>query len=247
MMKFKRLIALFLFSSLLFSCTSTYQYGPGCLGVESRVFLTPVANDTAALRHYAGGRYFFNLGKGYNEAESNRFGEVNYHLGYTHKLLTCAAGISAFAGSYEVLKFETEKGWKNFYGCSAMGQAALNIPLGSYLNWRILGIRGGFSLEDGDMYNFRIRNRAIPGFNEIYDRRLIWNAGGYSELIFEKNGYRAGFLSSNTLLLGNGKMLGLASAVGANLGRDRYTLSYQYSVFSHGNSGHNVGMTINFY
>jgi hypothetical protein len=247
MMKlFNTLAPATLLFSLLVSCTTTYQYGPGGFGSESRVLVTPASQDSAKTAHYASGRYSFNLGNGYNSGESSRFGELSYHLGHSRKFLVCAVGASVFSGAYRVEKFTQESGWKDFFGVNGSGQLALNIPLGKHLNWRIFGVRSGFSMEGGSLYDFRMRNRNIPGFNEYYDRQLIWNAGTFSEIQILVKEYRLGLQSCNAFLLGKGGFLGLNSSFSTYLGYRHYMLNYQLAGSSHGAYYHNLGLIFKF-
>lgn len=247
-MKFNVKFPLFILTGfLLFSCASTYMYGPGNLGHESRIFLTPISSDSSQLQHYVTGRYSLNAGQGYSPGESCNFGEASYHLGYSRKFISCGAGGMLFGGVYQVKKFEISPGWKNFYGFSASGQVALNIPLGNYFNWRILGVRSGLAMEGGELYNFRMRYRDYPGFNEYFDRQLMGHAGSFSEMMFQKNGYRLLLNNCNTILFGKGRLQGFNSAVSAGFGYQQYTLQYQYTASSHGNTSQSLGLILRFF
>lgn len=231
---------------LLASCSTVYQYGPGNLGTESRILLTPANKDTVHLNHYYSGRISFNAGKGYNTGETSYYGDESWHMGYSRKYLSCGVGASFFHGTYKVVKFTPEAGNKNFYGLSGTGQIALNIPIGKYVNWRILGLRSGFALESGSLYDFRMRNRNYPGFNGYHNGPFIWNFGPYSELMVQVRNFRIGLFSGNNFLIGSGRLLGLASAAGIFAGYGDYTLNYQFTGNSLGNSAHELGMILSF-
>lgn len=233
--------------SLLVSCTTTYQYGPGGFGSESRVLVTPASQDSVKTAHYASGRYSYNLGNGYNPGESSRFAEVSYHLGHSRKYFACALGASAFSGAYQVRKFSQEAGWKDFFGVNTSAQMALNIPLGKHLNWRIFGVRSGFSMEGGSLYDFRMRNRNFPGFNEFYDRQLIWNAGTFSELQILIKECRIGLQSCNAMLIGKNGPLGFNPSFSGYFGYREYMLHYQLAASSHGAHYHSLGVIFNFH
>lgn len=96
------------------------------------------------------------------------------------------------------------------------------------------------------MYDFRQRNRNYPGFNEYYDRQLIWNAGAFSEIQILVKDYRLGMQTCNALVLGKGGVLGLNSSFAAFLGYRQYMLNYQLAASSHAAYYHNVGVIFKF-
>lgn len=222
----KQITLSFLLGIFLVSCSTVYQYGPGNLGTESRILLTPGNRDSIKVGHYISGRYSFNGGKGYNSGESSRYGEAAYNLGFAAKYLSCGIGAGAFAGSYEVEKFRAEPGWKDFFGVTACGQAALNLPLGP-VNWRIIGLRGGLALENGALYEFRKRYRNAYQFNQFTDGKLIGNFGSYSELTIHRQDFSGGLTSSSTFLFGRENLLDFVSSWSLFLGYRQFALQYQ--------------------
>jgi len=224
------------------SCSSVYQYGPGHLGGESRVLVTPASHDSLRSGFFLGSRLYLNNGDGYNQGESCRFGELSFHHGLSRKFLSFASGVNAFGGSYDVRKFELERGWKRFYGLQASSQIALNIPLGTNFDWRILGLKAGFTLEDGDLYRFRLKYRDYPDFNEYSEGKLIGHAGTYSELMARVREYRFGMSFCNAVLFGREKGLGLASSLGGFLGYRNFTAQYQFTAATQQGSNHSLGL-----
>jgi hypothetical protein len=242
---FKKTALAAILSSSLYSCSTVYQYGPGNLGHESRLLITPGSKDSVRTAHYISGRYSFNLGQGYNEGESSRFADAYYHLGYSARYFSGAIGAGVFGGNYQVRKFSPDPGWKKFYGVNAMGQAALNIPIGP-VNWRILGVRAGFSVEDGGLYDFRIKHREIPGFDEFTSNRLTGFAGTCSEIMIRHKDYTFGGSSNLVFLFGQREMLGFASSASLYAGYKEYSLIYQITGSIRQGQNHSLGMIFRF-
>ena len=243
MIKFKTSALAILLSFALFSCSSVYQYGPGNLGHETRLLITPGNKDSIRTTHNISGRYSFNLGKGYNPNESCRFGEAFYHLGYSAKYFSGAVGAGLFGGSYQVREFSIDPGWKNFFGMNGAGQAAFNIPLGPF-NWRIIGVRGGFSGEGGALYDFRKKHQNTPGFDSFTASRFLGYGGTYSELMYSKNDYRFG-LSSNTVFQYDREgFLGMASGISLFAGYQNVSFIYQMTDAMVQGQNHSLGLVI---
>jgi hypothetical protein len=234
-------------ASLLASCSTAYKYGPGNLGTDSRIMLTPANQDSVHTAHYFTERISFNLGNGYNPEESCTYSDGSWHMGYSRKYYSCGVGAGIFYGNYKVVKFSPEAGRKNFYGFTGTGQMALNIPIGRYVNWRIIGARSGFAFEGGELYDFRMRNRNYPGFDSYHESPFIWNFGPCSELMVQVNAFRIGLFSGNNFLMGSGRLLGLTSTAGIYAGYSDYNLNYQYTESSHGNSAHELGIIYRFH
>ena len=228
-------------SSSLYSCSTVYQYGPGNLGHESRLLITPGCKDSVRTAHYFSGRYTFNLGNGYNEGESCRFADAYYHLGYSAKYFSGAIGTGVFGGNYQVRKFSQDPGWKKFYGVNAMGQAALNIPIGP-VNWRILGIRAGISVEDGGLYDFRIKHLDTPGFDELTSNRLTGFAGTFNEIMVRHKDYTFGGSGNFSFLFGQKKLLGVANSSSIYVGYKEFSLIYQITEAIRQGQNHSLGL-----
>ena len=241
----RNIFATALVAVCLSSCSSVFQYGPGNLGHESRLLLTPGNKDSLRTAHNLSGRYTFNLGDGYNPDESCRFGEAYYHLGYSAKYLSCALGTGLFGGSYKVRKFTIDPGWKNFFGLNGLGQAAVNLPIGPF-NWRILGVRAGFSAEQGALYDFRRKYRNTPGFDELTDNRLTFFTGTYSEIMYSKNACQFGISGSNTVMFERSGLLGFAASYCMYAGYKDVNLVYQITGGIRQGQNHSLGVVLMF-
>jgi hypothetical protein len=242
---FKKTALAAVLSLSLYSCSTVYQYGPGNLGHETRLLITPGSKDSVRTAHYFSGRYSFNLGNGYNNNEACRFGDAYYHLGYSAKYFSGAIGAGIFGGTYQVQKFSQDPGWKKFYGVNAMGQAALNIPIGP-VNWRIIGVRAGFSVEDGALYDFRMKHRDTPGFNEFTSNRLTGFAGTCSELMLRHKDYTFGAANNFVFLFGEKELLGIANSSSIHAGYKDYSLIYQLTGSIRQGQNHSLGMIFRF-
>jgi hypothetical protein len=228
------------------SCSPTFQYGPANLGTESQVFISPANKDGHSIAQYAGGGYSFNLGKGYYDGESSRYAEALYHVAYAGKYISCATGTGIFGGSYRVNAFRQDPGWKNYYGLQGSMQVAANLPITSFINWRILGFRSGFALEDGELFDFRMKYRNYPGFAEFSRGRMIGNAGGYSEIMVNYRDIQAGVYYSNSVLFGKEKFLGLASSYAVYAGYNSIFVQYRYTASTTGNQSRSLGLIYRF-
>lgn len=211
---------------LVSSCSSNFIYGPGNLGSGTRFLLKPANKDSIHHSHNLSASYAFNQGDGYNLDERNRYADVFYHLGYSRKYFSCAAGTGLFGGSYEVNKFTQSRGWKRYYGITGIGEAALNIPIGN-LNWRILGIRGSITSEGGEFYDFRIKNQSYPGFINYTDGRTTGTVGTFSELDLKLGNSRIGFSQSSSLVLAKERILGYCVGFSGHFTHKRITAIYQ--------------------
>ena len=211
---------------LVSSCSSNFIYGPGNLGSGTRFLLKPANKDSIHQSHNLSASYAFNQGDGYNLNERNRYADVFYHLGYSRKYFSCAAGTGLFGGSYEVNKFTQSRGWKRYYGITGIGEAAINIPIAN-LNWRILGIRGSITSEGGEFYDFRIKNQSYPGFINYTDGRTTGTVGTFSELDLKLGNSRIGFSQSSSLVLAKERILGYCVGFSGHFTHKRTTAIYQ--------------------
>ena len=227
---------------LVSSCSSNFIYGPGNLGSGTRFLLKPANKDSIHHSHNLSVSYSFNQGDGYNFDERNRYADVFYHLGYSRKYFSCAAGTGLFGGSYEVNKFTQSRGWKRYYGITGIGEAALNIPIGN-LNWRILGIRGSVTSEGGDFYDFRIKNKSYPGFINYTSERTTGTVGTFSELDLKLGNYRLGFGQSNSLVLAQERILGFCVGISGHFTYKRTTAIYQLLGSTWQGNSMNVGLS----